>query len=172
MATPHEPPTQAETKVIQDLSRAGKRLMGFCRTNLFKRLESSGYVFIQSIERHILRNYVFLHAIENGKNLPLGSQDASLLDARIYDDDIEDVNITINIFEDEIEDDKSEIETVSLRSEEEFKHRAAEIYADYSTKFKNRFRLIRPTLFKGSLAHDLRKDALSLINILQELSRE
>ncbi|HET6881396.1 MAG TPA: phospholipase D-like domain-containing protein, partial [Pirellulales bacterium] len=37
--SPHEPPTQAENKVIQDLSRAGKRLKGFCRTNLFKRLE-------------------------------------------------------------------------------------------------------------------------------------
>ncbi len=40
--------------------------MGFCRTNLFKRLESSGQVFIQSVERHILRNYIFLHAIETG----------------------------------------------------------------------------------------------------------
>jgi len=40
--TPHEPPTAAEARVIADLSRAGKRLMGFCRTNLFKRLESSG----------------------------------------------------------------------------------------------------------------------------------
>ena len=47
---------------LQNLSRAGKRLMGFCRTNLFKRLESSGDAFLQSIERHMLRNYVFLHA--------------------------------------------------------------------------------------------------------------
>ncbi len=51
---PHEPPTPAEAKVIADLSRAGKRLMGFCRTNLFKRLESSGQAFLQSVERHIL----------------------------------------------------------------------------------------------------------------------
>ena len=64
-ATPHKPPTPAEAKQLQDLSRAGKRLMGFCRTNLFKRLESSGQAFQQSIERHVLRNYVFLHAIEN-----------------------------------------------------------------------------------------------------------
>jgi PLD-like domain len=35
---PHEPPTAAEAKIIADLSRAGKRLMGFCRTNFFKRL--------------------------------------------------------------------------------------------------------------------------------------
>src|SRR3990170_4664894 len=53
-ASPHEPPTQTEAKVLQDLSRAGKRLMGFCRTNLFKRLESGGQAFLQSIERHIL----------------------------------------------------------------------------------------------------------------------
>src|SRR6266571_7085076 len=41
-AKPHKPPTPAEAKQLNDLSRAGKRLMGFCRTNLFKRLESSG----------------------------------------------------------------------------------------------------------------------------------
>ena len=68
--------------MLQDLSRAGKRLMGFCRTNLFKRLESSGQVFLQSLERHILRNYVFLHAMENGLPLPIGTQDAGLLDSR------------------------------------------------------------------------------------------
>ena len=71
-ATPHNPPTPAEARQLQDLSRAGKRLMGFCRTNLFKRLESSGDAFQQSIERHILRNHVFLHAIENGLPLPSG----------------------------------------------------------------------------------------------------
>jgi len=37
-----EPQTDAEARVLQDLSRAGRRLMGFCRTNLFKRLESGG----------------------------------------------------------------------------------------------------------------------------------
>ena len=60
---PHEPPTATEARVIADLSRAGKRLMGFCRTNLFKRLESSGQAFMQSVERHILRNFVYLHAL-------------------------------------------------------------------------------------------------------------
>src|SRR5690606_4849071 len=86
---PHEPPTATEARVIADLSRAGKRLMGFCRTNLFKRLESSGQAFIQSIERHILRNFVYLHAIEHGKPLPIGTQDASLLDVRFTDADTE-----------------------------------------------------------------------------------
>ena len=63
----------------------GKRLKGFCRTNLFKRLESSGLAFMLSIEPHILRNHVYLHGIESGLPLPIGTQDASLLDARFTD---------------------------------------------------------------------------------------
>jgi hypothetical protein len=84
---PHDPPTPAEAKVIADLARAGRRLMGFCRTNLFKRLESSGQAFVQSVERHILRNCVYLHAIETGEPIPVGTQDAGMLDARIQDAD-------------------------------------------------------------------------------------
>ena len=61
--------------------------MGFCRTNLFKRLESGGPAFIRSIERHILRNFIVLHAVETGGEIPLGTQDAELLDARTVDED-------------------------------------------------------------------------------------
>jgi hypothetical protein len=39
---PKTPPTPHQAKIIDGLSRAGTRLMGFCRTNLFKRLESAG----------------------------------------------------------------------------------------------------------------------------------
>ena len=80
-------PTPAEQKQLDNLTRAGRRLMGFCRTNLFKRLESSGHSFVTSIERHILRNFVYLHAIENGLALPIGTQDAALLDTRYFDDE-------------------------------------------------------------------------------------
>ena len=83
--SPRTPPTQTEAKVIDDLSRAGKRLMGFCRTNLFKRLESSGHAFLLSVERHILRNFVFLHALENDLPLPIGTTDAGLLDTQSFD---------------------------------------------------------------------------------------
>ena len=40
--------------------------MGFCRTNLSSDWKAAGMPFIQSVERHILRNFIFLHAIENG----------------------------------------------------------------------------------------------------------
>jgi hypothetical protein len=74
---PHDPPTTTEANVIADLGRAGKRLMGFCRTNLFKRLESGGQAFILSVERHILRNFVYLHALENGHPIPIGTARAA-----------------------------------------------------------------------------------------------
>src|SRR6266699_3769604 len=50
-------PAPAESERLANLSRAGKRLMGFCRTNLFKRLESGGPAFIQSVASHVLRNF-------------------------------------------------------------------------------------------------------------------
>ncbi|MEA3231532.1 MAG: phospholipase D-like domain-containing protein, partial [Thermodesulfobacteriota bacterium] len=99
-ASPKKPPTQSETVTLQDLSRAGKRLMGFCRTNLFKRLESSGQAFILSIKRHILRNYIFLNAIEKGLPLPIGTQDAGLLDSRLWDEDVDSASLTPDLFDD------------------------------------------------------------------------
>ena len=59
----------------------------FKQQTLFKRLESSGIAFLQSLERHILRNYIFLHGINNQLPLPIGTQDANLLDTRNYDED-------------------------------------------------------------------------------------
>jgi hypothetical protein len=86
-ANPAAPPTPAEARVIRDLGRAGKRLMGFCRTNLFKRLESSGEAFILSLRRHVLRNALFIHALENELPLPVGGVDPAELDTRFTDGD-------------------------------------------------------------------------------------
>jgi len=166
---PKEPPTTIEAKVLGDLSRAGKRLMGFCRTNLFKRLESSGYVFIESIERHILRNFIFLHAIEQGQPLPIGTQDAGLLNTSINDEDTDALSSAIDMLDDD-EDNTNVgrlIETSDANTEAEFKRRAAEAYAVYTTQFKSRFKWLRPNFFNKSLAKDLYADALALFKILQ-----
>lgn len=80
-------PTTAEQKLLDNLARAGQRLIGFCRTNLFKRLESSGASFLLSIERHILRNFIVLYAIEQDLPIPIGTQDAALLDTGYFDDE-------------------------------------------------------------------------------------
>jgi len=162
---PHTPPTAAEAKVLDDLSRAGKRLMGFCRTNLFKRLESSGHSFLLSVERHILRNFIFLHAIENEKPLPIGTTDAGLLDPQSFD---EDADKAVGDFfdDDEDENDGETGNSQPLRTEEDFRRRAAEIYALYETQYKKRFRWLGSHHFVEDLGKDLLADATALRKLL------
>jgi hypothetical protein len=137
--------------------------MGFCRTNLFKRLESSGQAFIQSIERHILRNFVYLHAIEGGQPLPIGAQDASLLDARFTD-------VERDLFSDEVEESEEALNEsaakTGLGTEAQFRERAAEVYAQYAGPWKRRFRWLQSTRFLAQLSEDLRADAGELIGVL------
>jgi len=76
-----------EITTLNNLSKAGKRLRGFCRTNLFKRLESSGYSFLLSLARHAIRNYVFLYAINNGLPLPIGRQENEIMDEFLEEND-------------------------------------------------------------------------------------
>lgn len=159
-------PTSAEAAQLAGLSRAGQRLMGFCRTNLFKRLESSGEAFQQSIERHILRNHIFLHALEHGLDLPLGVQDAGLLDAGAYDGDVDDENARVELLEQDDGDESPAMSAPRLRTEADFQQRAATVYRQYATPFKRRFKWLRPGLFVDELVEDLRADAASLLAIL------
>src|SRR5205807_1533131 len=149
------------------LSRAGKRLMGFCRTNLFKRLESGGPAFIQSIDRHILRNYIFLHAIDHDLPVPLGTQGAELLDAA-YDED-PDATLATSVEDDDDTDDGSApgAEGPSSQSDEAYHLRAAEAYDAYATQYKRRFTWLRPSLFDAALKADLLADARALIDVLK-----
>ena len=161
--SPDTPPSTAEQKILDDLSRAGKRLMGFCRTNLFKRLESSGYAFLLSVERHALRNFIFIHAIENDLPLPIGTTDAGLLDTQSFDKDADE---SIGDFFDEANEDEESGKPTSLKSEADFLHRAAEIYALYASRYERRFRWLPPRHFVADLGKALRADALTLLGLL------
>lgn len=154
-----QPPTPQESKIIADLSRAGKRLMGFSRTNLFKRLESGGKAFIQSIERHILRNCVYLHALESNLPVPIGTQDASLLDSRFQDEDVQ-----MTLLDD---DDTSAKDVEEAVDGDHWQQRAAGIYASYTGRLKKRFRWLRASCFKRQLAVDLQADNKALLGILK-----
>ena len=151
----------AERKVIDNLGRAGKRLMGFCRTNLFKRLESSGFSFLQSIDRHILRNRIYLYAIENGLDLPVGVLDAGLLDADRIDEDAEG-----------IQGDPEDLLDGLLEAVEEVDEqpdtlaRAKSVYRQYATEYKRRFKWISPRLFKPLLVEHLAADTQALSELL------
>ena len=163
--SPDMPPTREEAKALQNLSRAGKRLMGFCRTNLFKRLESSGQAFIQSVERHVLRNFVYTYAIESGQPLPIGTQDSGLLDARINDEDSEDME---GILENDDEGANGHDDGHSLRTPEDYKKRAAEVYRSYALRGRSHFDWLRPDLFDKVLAVNLRADSESLMRVLEK----
>jgi len=168
---PKQPPNQRESKILDDLSRGGRRLMGFCRSNLFKRLESSGHAFLLSVERHILRNYIFVHALKNNLPLPIGTQGAEMLDTRFEDQDADAVDYsTLDLFDDDTDENDDATTTPTLtpqRTEAAFRERAAAVYELYATRYERRFRWIRPDLFEKSLGKHLRTDAKALLRILQ-----
>ena len=149
--------------------------MGFCRTNLFKRLESSGQAFIQSVDRHILRNYIFLHAIENDESLPIGSQNAEMLDSRFEDRDTDDAALILDASGDE---DDTEFSPHGVgRPIHKRVHTQLDAYTNnapplsiglYRTKYKSRFKWLRPNLFHSLLQKELAEDAHALIQILQQ----
>ena len=163
---PASPPSAAEERRVDDLSRAGKRLIGFCRINLFKRLESSGAAFLQSVERHVLRNYVFLHAIRNGLPLPLGTQDAEMLDSRFTDEDADEAKGSL-FDPDDDEQQEGVQEAGGAWTASSFEGRAAEIYAEYEGRYSRRFKWLRSDLFRSSLESELQSDSNALLGILQ-----
>ncbi|MBK5273699.1 MAG: NgoFVII family restriction endonuclease [Desulfuromonadales bacterium] len=148
--------TAAERKQMDDLGKAGARLIGFCRTNLFKRLESSGFSFLQSLERHILRNEIYLHAIDNGLDLPIGTLDAGLLDAQSVDEDADGfISSQEDLFDGIIEE-----------SEEQPASQAATVYRQYAGEYRKRFKWISPRLFKKTLREHLAADVAELRYLL------
>jgi len=145
-------PTKEEELVIANLSRAGKRLMGFCRTNLFKRLESSGYSFLLSLSRHILRNFVFVYALENKLLIPIGKNIVENMDDFIEDNDT---------------DSDGEDNSISfILSEEEYLNRAKQVYELFVDKFKKRFEWVRSDLFIIDMKSALINDCREIIKIL------
>ena len=172
--SPPEAPTAAERKTLDNLSRAGKRLMGFCRTNLFKRLESSGHAFLLSVERHVLRNFVFLHALDHGLPLPVGTADAGLLDAQSSDEDAE-TAAGVGLFDGDGDADGEETDeppeadesaSAAPRTEEDFRARAAQVYARFRARYGNRFRWLAAHHFDAALGRDLLVDATTLLDLL------
>ena len=163
-ASPRTPPTPAEARVLDDLSRAGKRLMGFCRTNLFKRLESSGHAFLLSVQRHVLRNFVFMHAIEHALPLPIGTADAALLDVQSSDEDAD--AAAGDLFDSDGQEAATPAEVASLRTEEDFRERARQVYALFHGSYRGRFRWLAAHHFDAALGEDLAADAATLRSLL------
>lgn len=73
------------------------------------------------------------------------------------------------MFGEEDTDEESGVQELTvLKSENDFKRRSAEIYNEYNTKFKRRFKWLRPNLFVKTLEKDLRNDGNTLLKILEK----
>jgi superfamily II DNA or RNA helicase len=153
-------------KIMQDLARAGRRLMGFCRTNLFKRLESTGHSFLLSVQRHVLRNMITLHAIAEGLPLPIGTQDAAMLDTTISDaDDAPDSEGALD-FEEASEEQREASLPTSPQTLENFRPYAAEAYERYRRQFRTHYKWLPGAYFTPALAEHLLADAQALCKVL------
>ncbi len=173
-SAPEVAPTAAEAKVLEGLGRAGKRLIGFSRTNLFKRLESGGPAFLQSLERHALRNFVFLHAIDHGLDLPLGSKGADLLDMVSGESDQEPeplldqgADAPERLPSPAAGEGGASVGEGRTASETEFRRRAATLYDLYRGPYVRRFTWLRPSLFSDPLRRDLQADADTILGLLR-----
>jgi hypothetical protein len=149
-----------EKSLLDNLTRAGRRLIGFSRTNLFKRLESSGYSFLLSVERHIVRNLVTLYALENNLPIPIGVQDAALMDTAISDADAE-------FLPDAETDADTPAEQLPprLRTLNDYRACAERTYQNYRANEK-RFYWLAPRFFTPELQQHLLEDAHALLEIL------
>ncbi|MFM6080273.1 MAG: NgoFVII family restriction endonuclease, partial [Dolichospermum sp.] len=126
-----------------------------------------------SLERHILRNYVYIYALENQLDIPIGTQDAEFLETGNNDEDADNINSTnldFEITDDDNEDNdeiNDEVNFANVTSKEaEYKRQAKNIYELYQTKYQKRFKWLNYRLFKTELKKHLREDAISLLKLL------
>lgn len=159
-----------ETRILDNLNRAGRRLIGFCRTNLFKRLESSGHSFLLSVDRHIVRNLVALHALEKGLPVPIGTQDAAMLDTAVSDTDedyvaSEESDDTDSNGGEATSSSPAGLAAVTLAA---YRAQASKVYENYAKRFGDRFDWLDPKFFRSTLADALRADAEALLGVLTQ----
>jgi superfamily II DNA or RNA helicase len=147
--------TDKENLILKNLSRAGKRIKGFCRTNLYKRLESSGYAFLLSVSRHLLRNYIFIYALNHNLKLPIAGQ-----------------SIDIDLFDDADGENELEPRFNFSWNAADYEKFGSECYKRFESQMQNRFDWISSEVFdKEQLLQDLRADNESLSKILSQIKK-
>lgn len=149
-----------EQQVVDNLSRAGQRMQGFCKSTFFKRMDSSGYAFLLTLYRHILRNAIFLHAIKQKEPLPI-SDENELPDDFLLDDDQN--RSLFNDLEDEGQERAEEI--VIPTDMEVYMKQAATHYRELQKR--DNCAWLPSTYFRRTLKQRLEADCRQLIAMLQ-----
>lgn len=150
-----------EKQIIENLSRAGQRMMGFCKSTFFKRIDSSGFAFLLTVYRHILRNTVFIYAIENKLPLPVGDENS------LPEEYLEDEDVSESMFGDALNPERvvEEGETIVIPKDMDVYMRKAKEYYDIIT-LKNNCAWISSQYFKRTLKQQLRKDCEVLLKMI------
>ena len=166
--SPHPPveATASEQSVIENLTRAGPRLRGFARINLFKRLESSGHAFLLSVRRHILRNAIYLAALEEDEKAEGGNDGgpraSDLPIGQVSVDGIDDGTEE----EDNVQESGDDYST--LTTMDEFLRVGKGMHKFLRSKEeRHKFQWIKGCLFTDELKQDLRADCQRLLDILK-----
>jgi len=150
----------SDKQLLDNLSRAGKRMMGFCKSTFFKRIDSSGFSFLLTLYRHILRNAVFIYAIEN--KLPLPIHDENALPEDYLDDS--DINDIFSHDNDE-EDGKAGDGLIDIPTDMNvYMGKAKEYYNILAVK--NNVAWINPGYFKRTLKQHLKQDCEIIIKMI------
>ncbi len=151
-AQPHE------KQIFDNLSRAGARMMGFCKSTFFKRMDSSGFSFLMTLYRHIVRNAVFIYALENKLDLPIGDENP------IYGELPEDME-GFFVEEDGVEE-GDVARTLQIPTDMEHYMKKAKAYYNVLVS-KNNVTWVDPKYFKRTLKQHLKADSLQIIKMVE-----
>lgn len=152
--------TTAEKQLFDNLSRAGNRMMGFCKSTFFKRIDSSGFSFLLTLYRHILRNMVFVYAIENKLPLPIGDEN-SLPDEYVADEDS-----SQQMFSDRNDSAITDGDTITFPIDlDVYRKKAQEYYAIISGK--NNLAWLDSGYFKRTLKQHLLADCEKILDMIR-----
>ena len=119
----------------EDWKRARSNAAGFVRTGLYKRLSSCGYAFDLSLRRQLARDEMFVWAIDNGRDLPVGTIDLALFNEEAESNDGADVSLGM-----------------------EGSSRPERLYTLARESASRDVRWVRPTVFKPEFREDLEHD--------------
>ena len=151
-----------ERHIIDNLSKAGHRMKGFCKSTFFKRIDSSGFSFLLTVYRHILRNAVFIYAIDNKLPLPIGDENA------LPDEYVEDEDTSQRMFASEVDPEKviEDGAEITIPTDMDVYMRKAKEYYAIITE-KNNCAWINPKYFKRTLKQQLKSDCVTLIDMIK-----
>lgn len=147
-----------EKALIDNLSRAGERMMGFCRSTFFKRIDSCGFSFLLTVYRHIMRNAVFIYAIDNKLKLPVSDENT------FPEDFIDDADIN-DIFQKNNDESSTGEDLPTIPNKMDVYKQKAEDYYNSLTG-KNNVQWIDSKYFKRTLKQQLKKDCEQLIAMI------